>query len=52
MTAPAGPDYGAEIDKAVAAGTGVVTDNVLALFALPVIWVGYKVARKVLGKVG
>ena len=50
--APAGPDFGAVIDGAVSSGTSIVTDNLLALFALPVIWVGYKVVRKIVGKIG
>lgn len=46
------PDFGGVIDGAVDTGTGIVTDNLLALFALPVLWVGYKVVRKIVGKIG
>lgn len=46
-----GPDYSGAISDAVAEGTGVLTDNILVLFALPALWVGYKVVRKIIGKV-
>lgn len=49
---PAGPDYNTAIKNAVDSGVSVITSNVLLLFALPAIWVGYKVARKVISKVG
>lgn len=51
-TTPARPNYTGSIQDAVSEGTKVITDNVLLLFALPAIWVGYKVARKVISKVG
>lgn len=51
MDPATGPDYGAAIQGAVDEGTSVLTDNVLVLFALPAIWVGYRVARKVINKV-
>lgn len=52
MTAPAGPDFGAQIEAAKDSGLEILTDNALYLFALPVAWVAYKVARKVVGKIG
>lgn len=53
-TAPALPsvDWTASIDAAAAEGLGILQDNVLYLFALPVAWVGYKIVRKVIAKVG
>lgn len=51
-TAPARPDYGPAINDAVTEGTKVLTNNVLLLFAVPAIWVGYKVARKVIARIG
>jgi hypothetical protein len=51
-TAPASPDFGPSITAAKDEGLGILTDNVLLLLALPVAWVGYKVARKVIGKIG
>jgi hypothetical protein len=52
MTPAEGPDFSGAIQGAVDSGTAVLTDNVLVLFALPALWVGYKVARKVISKVG
>lgn len=45
------PDFGPAISDASDAGLGVLTDNVLVLFALPVAWVGYKVARRIISKI-
>jgi hypothetical protein len=51
MTTPT-IDYGQVIADAKDSGFGVLSDNVLLLFALPVAWVGYKVTRKIVNKIG
>jgi hypothetical protein len=45
-------DFSGAIQDAADQGLSVITDNVLVLFALPAAWVAYKVARKVIAKVG
>jgi hypothetical protein len=44
--------FKAEADKARDSGMEVLSDNIIVLLALPVAWVGYKVVRKVIAKVG
>lgn len=51
-TTTTGPNYGTAITQARDEGLKVLTDNVLLLLALPVAWVGYRVARKVIEKIG
>ncbi len=51
-TVPINDQFKAEADKAKASGMEVLTDNIIVLLALPVAWVGYKVVRKVIAKVG
>jgi hypothetical protein len=51
-SATTGPDYNGQIAAAKDQGVKVLTDNVVLLLALPVLWVGYKVTRKIIGKIG
>ncbi len=50
--AHAAPNFNVPIQQARDAGLSVLTDNVLLLLALPVAWVSYRVARKVISKIG
>ncbi len=46
------PDFSGQINSGLKQGTDILANNVVALMALPVLWVGYRVAKKVLGKIG
>lgn len=46
------PDYAGQLGSAATSGGGVFSQNVLYAFLIPVLWVGYKVARRVLAKIG
>lgn len=43
----AGETFGDQIEAAKDSGLGLLTDNVTYLFWIPVAWVGYKVARRI-----
>jgi hypothetical protein len=45
-------DFGGQVATAVSSATSLLSDNVLYLFAIPIAWVGYKVVRKVIAKIG
>lgn len=51
-TTPTGVDFGPAITEAKDTALGLLQDNVLVLLALPIAWVGYKVVRKVIAKIG
>jgi hypothetical protein len=44
--------FGQQAVKAKDEGLGVLSDNVVYLLAMPVAWVGYKVIRRVISKIG
>ncbi len=50
--AQASVNYNAPIQQAKDEGLAVLSNNILLLLALPVAWVGYRVARKVIAKIG
>lgn len=52
MDPTTGPDFGAQVVAAKDQGLSLLTDNVTYLLALPVAWVGYKVVRKIIAKIG
>jgi len=53
MTEPTLNDqFGTAVSDGVDSGMEILTDNALYLLALPVAWVGYKVVRKVIAKIG
>jgi len=54
MTTPVAPTVswtGVGTDAATTATT-LLSDNKLYLFAMPIAWVGYKVVRRVISKIG
>lgn len=46
------PDYTGQLGNAATSGGGVFNSAVLYAFLIPVLWVGYKVARRILAKIG
>lgn len=44
--------FGVQATAAKDSALDVLTSNILVLLALPVAWVGYKVVRKVIAKIG
>jgi hypothetical protein len=52
MEPTTGVDFGPAITEASTTAQGLLQDNVLVLLALPIAWVGYKVVRKVIAKIG
>jgi hypothetical protein len=55
MSVPAGTDlaatWGTGITDAGTQAVDLVKDNSLVLLAMPLIWVGYRVAKRVIGKI-
>jgi hypothetical protein len=47
-----GPALATAIGEAKTAGLDVLTSNVVVLLAIPAAWVAYRVARKVIAKIG
>jgi hypothetical protein len=45
-------DYSGSVQDAQESGIGLLQDNVLLLLALPVAWVGYRVVKKIIAKIG
>lgn len=45
-------DWSAQFQDVVHNATGIVSDNVVYLLALPAAFVGYKIVRKLIAKVG
>jgi hypothetical protein len=45
-------DWSSSVHDAASSGLSVIQDNVLYLFAIPVAWIGFKVVKKVISKVG
>jgi hypothetical protein len=52
MEPTTGVDFGPAIASASDTAVGLLTDNVLVLLALPIAFVGYKVVRKLIAKIG
>ncbi|MCR6703406.1 MAG: hypothetical protein NVV66_01470 [Cellulomonas sp.] len=49
---PVAPDFNAPVTQAKDTAVGLITDNLLVLLAVPIVWVGYKVVRKIIAKIG
>jgi len=47
-----GPDYSGAAQQGLDSGVDAFNGNILYALAIPALWVGYKVVRRVMAKVG